>query len=172
MSEKQHISEEIDSLTADELVDHYTEARMGVTRAKTGLAQAWAALAEAEAAAKDRIAKQKLHEAVIEANEDVGMADIISMSKKDRRADRVKERERRSKDSHHPYKPTTKKTANELKRLQGLPSGHLWEEWESLEDKPGSSRDGMGRKLYKTRNKKSRRGRRSKRSRRTRRARK
>jgi poly-D-alanine transfer protein DltD len=58
------------------------------------------------------------------------------------------------------------------KQLRGLPSGSKWLT-PKLEDKPGdtgssSNRVGMGKKLYKTRNKKSRRGRQGKRTRRAR----
>jgi membrane protein involved in colicin uptake len=64
-------------------------------------------------------------------------------------------------------------SAREKARLHEYTSGLKWKKPELKSKDPGnSSRDGTGRKLYKTRNKKSRRGRRSKRSRRTRRARK
>jgi hypothetical protein len=58
-----------------------------------------------------------------------------------------------------------KRRQRELKKLESVvEEGKHWQF--------KARRDGMGKKLYKTRNKKSRRGRRSKRSRRTRRARK
>ena len=64
-----------------------------------------------------------------------------------------------------------KRRQRELKRLGSKVSdGDKWR-FKARRDEP-SSRNAMGRKLYKTRNKKSRRGRRSKRSRRTRRSRK
>jgi len=63
--------------------------------------------------------------------------------------------------------------AREKARLFAYPSGPKWEKPKlEIKDPGSSSRDAMGKKLYKTRNKKSRRGRRNKRSRRTRRARK
>jgi len=59
--------------------------------------------------------------------------------------------------------------AREKARLYSHPSGFKWEMLELESKDPGSSsRDAMGRKLYKTRNKKSRRGRQGKRTRRAR----
>jgi hypothetical protein len=64
-----------------------------------------------------------------------------------------------------------KRRQREIKRLgSNVSDGDKWR-FKARRDEP-SSRNAMGRKLYKTRNKKSRRGRRSKRSRRTRRSRK
>ena len=64
-----------------------------------------------------------------------------------------------------------KRRQREIKRLgSNVSDGDKWR-FKARRDEP-SSRNAMGRKLYKTRNKKSRRGRRSKRTRRARRARK
>jgi membrane protein involved in colicin uptake len=60
-------------------------------------------------------------------------------------------------------------SAREKARLYSHPSGVKWEMLELESKDPGSSsRDASGRKLYKTRNKKSRRGRQGKRTRRAR----
>jgi hypothetical protein len=60
-------------------------------------------------------------------------------------------------------------SAREKARLYSHPSGIKWKKTElKSKDPDGSSRDGSGRKLYKTRNKKSRRGRQGKRTRRAR----
>jgi hypothetical protein len=77
--------------------------------------------------------------------------------------------------------PAKSKAAKALKNLEGLPSGKSWLPSSitkrpysasiKYRNNPGSSRDASGRKLYKTRNKKSRRGRRGKRTRRARRTR-
>lgn len=73
------------------------------------------------------------------------------------------------------------RAARELNELKGLPSGRAWLSGITkspysasikYRNNPGSRRAASGRKLYKTRNKKSRRGRRGKRTRRARNTRK
>jgi hypothetical protein len=85
-------------------------------------------------------------------------AAIVAMARAVRAADRT-----------GPDKVVGELPAREKARLYSHPSGVKWEMLELESEDPGSSsRVAMGRKLYKTRNKKSRRGRQGKRTRRAR----
>ena len=167
-------TEAANSLRAAQMAEENARAKAAAARARAA-----AARAEARAEARAAAAERRRPDLEKDLEDKFGNYEHVYNDLRSRDPDMTLTLSEMTPGFQQLLHPEKSKAAIALRKLEGLPSGKSWlssnirkrpyRASKTYRNNPGStSKDAHGRKLYKTRNKKSRRGRQGKRTRRAR----